>query len=574
MTHHSLIVERDVATPMRDGTILRADVYRPNIDAPLPVLLQRTPYGKGFSQTSFALMAAERGYAVVVQDTRGRWASDGNGYPLVHEQQDGYDSVAWCASQPWSTGRVGMYGASYVGYTQYAAASRRPPGLATIIPTVTFTQPYDIMRHGGAFCLGTMVSWSLGSVASMALMRHSGAAEERDRLAAQWADAMDGMARGDSFSAWPPDDAPVIGRRGWASYMADVYAHPARDVYWEAVACPRETLDLPIFHIGGWYDIFAPNTSADFAALRALGHRRQRLLMGPWVHGPFGENANGEVDFGVAASNSQVLLEEQQLRWFDHWLKDGATDLPDGPPVRLFVMGVNRWRAEEEWPLRRARPTPYYLHSGGAANTRNGDGSLSLMPAAEEPADAFLYEPRHPVPTRGGGLCCSQAALPPGAFDQRPIEERPDVLVYSTSPLNDDLEVTGDVIVRLWAATSATDTDFTAKLVDVAPDGYARNLCDGIVRARYRNGAERPAPVQPGEPVEYTIAIGPTSNVFLQGHRVRLEISSSNFPRYDRNPNTGGPDGAVLARVAPRAALQTVFHDATRPSCVVLPVVD
>jgi putative CocE/NonD family hydrolase len=339
------------------------------------------------------------------------------------------------------------------------------------------------MRHGGAFCLGTMVSWSLGSVASMALMRHGGSPEERDRLAAEWADAMDGMARGNSFSVWPPDDMPVIGRSGWASYLGDVYAHPARDAYWQAVACPREALDLPIFHIGGWYDIFAPNTSADIAAMSALGHTRQRLLMGPWVHGPFGENANGEVDFGVAASNSQVLLEEQQLRWFDHWLKDSVTDLSDWPPVRLFVMGVNRWRDEEEWPLRRARPTPYYLHSAGAANTLHGDGTLSPIPASEEPADAFLYEPRHPVPTRGGGLCCSQAALPPGAFDQRPIEERLDVLVYSTPPLDDDLEVTGDVIVRLWAATSAPTptsrpSSWTWRLTD-------RNLCDG--RGCYRS---------------------------------------------------------------------------------------
>ena len=287
--------------------------------------------------------------------------------------------------------------------------------------------------------------------------------------------------------------------------------------------------------------------------------------MGPWVHGPFGDNAVGDVDFGVAASNGQVLLEEQKLNWFDHWVKGAATELPDGPPVRLYVMGINRWRDEAEWPLRRAQPTPYYLHSDGAANTLDGDGALSPAMPGEEPADAFLYEPRHPVPTRGGGLCCSQTALPPGAFDQRPIEERPDVLVYSTPPLADDIEVTGDVVVRLWAATSAADTDFTAKLVDVTPDGYARNLCDGIVRARYRHGADRPEPVRPGEPVEYTIAVGPTSNVFLAGHRIRLEISSSNFPRYDRNPNTGAADGA------PRAALQTVFHDADAPQLPAAP---
>ncbi len=567
MTYHTLTVERDVATPMRDGTTLRTDIYRPQTDAPLPVLLQRTPYGKGFSQTSFALMAAERGYAVVVQDTRGRWASEGDGYPMVHEQHDGYDTVVWCTQQPWSNGRVGMYGESYVGYTQYAAACMRPPGLVTITPTVTWTQTYDISWRGGAYCLGTMVSWSIGSVAAMALMRHTGSAEEQARLAAEWAHAMDGMAHGDSFSAWPPDTTPVVGRDGFAPFVSDTFDHPARDAYWQAVGCPRKALDLPIFHIGGWYDIFAPNTIADYTALRALGHTRQRLLMGPWVHGPFGDNAVGEVDFGIAASNGQVLLEEQKLSWFDHWIKGAATELPDGPPVRLYVMGINRWRDENEWPLRRAQPTPYYLHSDGAANTLNGDGALSPALPNEEPADAFLYEPRHPVPTRGGGLCCSQTALPPGAFDQRPIEERPDVLVYSTAPLTNELEVTGDIVVHLWAATSAADTDFTAKLVDVTPDGYARNLCDGIVRARYRHGADQPEPVNPGEPVEYTVAVGPTSNVFLAGHRIRLEISSSNFPRYDRNPNTGAADGA------PRAALQTIFHDAARPSYLLLPVI-
>ncbi|NLF02325.1 MAG: CocE/NonD family hydrolase, partial [Anaerolineales bacterium] len=512
MGRRSVIVERDVEMQTRDGVTLRADVYRPQSAQPLPVLLQRTPYDKRFSALSFALMAADRGYAVVIQDTRGRLASEGEYYPLLHEKADGYDAVEWAAAQPWADGQVGMFGGSYVGYTQLAAASERPPSLKAIAPTMTFCDPYDMAYTGGAYSLGLSVSWALGSDALLRAMVLPEGPEKAARLE-QVIDLMDGMASGDTFRRLPVADMPLIGRSHPPSFFADGLAHPTRDAHWRQVACAYESLDLPILHVGGWYDIFAAVTLSDYAGLRRAGNQRQRVLMGPWLHGPF-EGLVGDVDFGVRASAAAVLPDEVQFRWFDHWLKGAENGAMDGPPIQLFVMGENRWRTEEEWPLARAQATTFYLHSGGSANTAAGDGALSMQPPSEEPVDSFVYDPRNPVPTRGGGLCCWRAALNAGAFDQRDVEARPDVLVYTTPALEQPVEVTGPVELCLWAATTAPDTDFTAKLVDVGPCGYARNVQDSIVRARFRQGGPQADFIRPNEPTEYVIQIGPTSNVF------------------------------------------------------------
>lgn len=570
----TLIVERDVQVRMRDGIILRADMYRPNTGEPLPVLLQRTPYGKGFSNPAFALMAAERGYAVVIQDTRGRWASDGDGYPLIHEMSDGYDTVEWVARQPWANGKVGMYGGSYVGYTQWAAAATQPPALKTIIPAVTFCDPHDIFYVGGAFALGVAVSWNLTSTAYMSIFKHQGSEEAKHELMESLIEAVDGMARGKTFSRLPMSDMPLIGQDGITSFFYDVLSHPSHDAYWQRILCAHSNVQIPVFHIGGWYDIFCGSTLHDFCGIRENGgsertRNHQRLLIGPWRHGPF-DGLVGEVDFGLRASSLLVLPDELQLRWFDHWLKDEKNDVEIESPIRIFVMGDNRWRTEDEWPLTRTRYTPYYLHSGGAANSLHGDGTLSPEKPSDEPVDTYVYDPRNPVPTHGGGLCCSQAALAPGAFDQREIEKRPDVLVYTTPPLEQEVEVTGPLQVHLWAATSAPDTDFCAKLVDVGPCGYARNIQDGIVRARYRESPDQISPVITGEVYEYIIDLAATSNVFKAGHRIRIEVSSSNFPRFDRNPNTGralGQDAQL------RPATQWVLHDTEHPSHIVLPVI-
>lgn len=567
----TILVERDVEVPMRDGVILRADIYRPSAAERLPVLLERTPYGKGFSEPGFALMAAERGYVVVVQDTRGRWSSEGDGYPFVHEKEDGYDTVQWAAQQEWCDGQVGMYGVSYVGYTQWAAAAERPPALKTMIPAVTFCKPYDFVYEGGAFMLGASVSWGLMAGGSMALQRQEMSAEAREQWMLRFIQAVDGMTYRSTFNTLPLDQMPVIGKDGLVTYFADLLSHPRYDHFWKKIDCPYEAMSMPIFHLGSWYDIFLGTTLKDYVRIHSQGASpRQKLVVGPWTHANF-DNLVGEVDFGVQASWMFVLPEEEQLRWFDYWLKGEENGILQEPPVRLFVMGRNYWRNEHEWPLARTKYIPYYLHSAGGANSLHGDGGLSPEPPGEENTDSLIYDPREPVPTHGGGLCCWDAALKSGAYDQREIEQRQDVLVYTTPPLERDLEVTGPLQVNLWAASSALDTDFTAKLVDVHPDGFARNLADGILRASCRNSLSLPELLEPGEVYPLVIDLAATSNVFLAGHRIRLEISSSNYPRFARNPNTGQSHGEASELATAR---QTIYHDHLHPSHILLPVIE
>ena len=577
MAQTRLIIERDVETVMRDGTILRANVYRPDVSERLPVLLQRTPYGKDVSNVDFCMLSAARGYAVVVQDTRGRWASDGQHYPFRDEFNDGYDTVEWAAVQPWANGKVGMWGGSYVGFTQWAAAAMCPPSLVAIFPAVTFTDTYgQVLQPNGALALGVAVSWFLGAGVSMAILRMNASAEEKAALQEQLYDALDGMTSGKTFRTLPLSAIPLLGREDLAKPFLDFVAHSERDDFWTQfdASVHRHKIAVPAYHLGGWYDIFAKATTEDYVAMTRsaateTARRGQKLIMGPWLHGPL-SGLVGDFDYGTRASDMAVLSNEIMWRWFDYWLKGIDNGIMDEPPVRIFVMGRNRWREEHEWPLARTVYTPYYLHSAGKANTLNGDGVLSPQPPADEPQDHYVYDPRDPVPTRGGGLCCWQAALPGGAFDQRPVEERPDVLVYTSAMLEQDLEVTGPLKVVLWAASSAVDTDWTAKLVDVHPCGYARNLADGIVRARFRHGTSQAELLKPGAVEEYVIELGPTSNVFLAGHRIRLEISSSNFPHYDRNPNTGR---AATSEEDMVPATQTIYHDARHPSHILLPII-
>ncbi len=348
----TLIVERDIEMRARDGALLRADVYRPDTSQPLPVLLQRTPYGKAGSDAGFALLAAERGYAVVIQDTRGRWNSEGDGYPLVHEKEDGYDAVEWAARQPWSDGQVGMFGASYVGYTQMAAASLRPPALKTITPMVTFCDPYDAFHTGGAMALGVGVSWTLLAYAQMAIMKWTGGEAEKAAMMGQLIALADGMARGTTMRALPLADLPLIGRGGITGYFLDLLQHPERDAFWQRLACRHADIGVPALHIGGWYDLFAQNTLRDWAGLRdsaanEQARASQKLIVGPWLHGPL-DGLVGEVDFGLQASAALVMPNDILLRWFDHWLKGIDTGMLQEPPVRIFVMGDNAWRTEDE----------------------------------------------------------------------------------------------------------------------------------------------------------------------------------------------------------------------------------
>ncbi len=574
-----LTVERDVAVPMRDGTVLYADVYRPEAAGRYPVILLRTPYNKALPRVAYLqldpMRAASRGYALLVQDVRGRFASEGAFYTFRHEVEDGYDTVEWAAGQPWSDGNVGMYGASYMGATQWLAALAKPPHLRCLVPMITASDYHEGWTYqGGAFQLGFNLSWTLANLVLTNLSHFKLTPADLAAVRAELIDAVDRMCG--AFEHLPLDAYPMLRKHGLADYYYDWLAHPDDDAYWHQwnIESRHAEITVPALNIGGWYDIFLGGTLRNFLGMRRNGPtpaaRSQRLIVGPWFHGLLWPNINGEVDFGVLSQGVAIDLDAILLRWYDHWLKGIDTGMLAEPPVKLFVMGENRWRDESDWPTTRARETRFYLHGGGRAATLAGDGRLGTEAPGHEPADHYLYDPRNPVPTRGGALCCWQAAVPAGAYDQCQVEARPDVLVYTTPPLEVPVEVVGPVIAKLWAASSAPDTDFTAKLVDVEPSGYARNLTDGIVRARYRESTARTSLIEPGRVYEYTIDLWATANVFKAGHRVRLEISSSNFPRFDRNPNTGRP---FPSEAELRPAMQTIFHDETRPSHVVLPII-
>ena len=575
---HALRVETDLAVPMRDGTVLRADVYRPDGPGPYPVLLQRTPYDKttpGVMLGLDPLKSAKQGYATVIQDVRGRYASEGEFYAFRNEINDGYDTVEWAAAQPWSSGKVGMYGASYVGATQWLAALSRPPHLTTIVPNVTASNYHEGWTYqGGAFELGFNVSWTMGQLA-LANFKNLGA---RLGLSAQVRQdlilAVDGME--EAFRHVPMADFPHL-KDGLADYFYDWLAHPDYDDYWKALSIEENYsgLNIPAYHIGGWYDIFLGGTIRNYLGMRekAAGddaRRGQKMIVGPWIHGSRGTSTAGSHYFGLAADALAVDLDGIHHRWFDYWLKGIDNGVLDEPPVRVFVMGDDAWRSEDQWPPARARSISYYIHSGGGANSVRGDGSLSTEAPGKEPAEVFLYNPASPVPTRGGGLCCNPYFMSNGAFDQGDVEAREDVLVYSTPPLEKEVEVTGPVTVTLWAASSATDTDFTAKLVDVCDHGCTRNITDGIIRARYRDSTSSASFIEPGRAYRYSIDLWATSNVFKAGHRIRVEVSSSNFPRFDRNPNTGG---TISTETVLKPALQTVLHDSEHPSHITLSVI-
>jgi len=575
----SLKMETNVAVPMRDGTILYADIYRPEGPGPCPVLLQRTPYDKSMPLSRNMLdplKAARHGYVVVIQDTRGRYTSGGEFYPFRDDIHDGYDTVEWAASQPWSSGKVGMYGNSYVGATQWQAAKSCPPHLVAIAPRVTASNYHEGWTYqGGAFALGFNVSWTLGNLTLANFPSLAARKPIPQGRRVQLAQAVDALES--AFRFLPLKELPHL-QDGLADYFYDWLVHPDYDDYWQRLSIEEyhSRITVPALNIGGWYDIFLGGTLRNYLGMREQGateeaRRGQKLLIGPWQHGSSrGPGIAGDHYFGLGSDPLAIDLEGVLLRWFDCWLKGAHNGIMDEPPVRLFVMGDNVWRDEQEWPLARAQSVKYYLHSQGKANSTNGDGALSPQPPGDEPPDVFLYNPADPVSTRGGPLCCHAYFMAGGAYDQQEIEKRHDVLVYSTPPLERDVEVTGPITVTLWAATSAADTDFTAKLVDVCEHGCARNLTDGIIRARYRDSRSTPSLVEPGRAYGYTIDLWATSNVFKAGHRIRVEVSSSNFPRFDRNTNTGR---RIAEDAELKPALQTILHSAQYPSHITLPIV-
>ncbi len=553
-------VENGVRVKMRDGVTLVADVYRPKGEGKFPVLVERTPYNRK-GDFAMAHELAAHGYVVVLQDTRGRFDSGGEFYPFMHEAEDGYDTVEWAAALEQSDGKVGMFGGSYVGATQMLAAMAKPPHLAAIFPYVTASEYYDGWTYqSGALMQWFASSWTTGLAVDT--LRRKTAERSRPK---EWV----GQLPLENYKLLDPPPVADL-----APYFRDWLRHERGDEYWRRwkVSDHYREMNVKALHAGGWNDLFIKGSIKNYTGLRAEGatasvREGQRLLVGPWAHAATSpEGKVGDVVYGRAA----VLdMTGTALRWFDFALKGVQNEYATAPPVSIFVMGENVWRAEREFPLARTRYTKYFLHSARGANGVEGDGRLdTLAPAAERP-DAFTYDPLNPVPTIGGRLCCGDA-IPPGPFDQRPNESRKDVLVFSTPPLERDLEVTGYVTAELYAATSAPDTDFTMMLVDVAPDGYARYLTDGIVRARYRDTTDRAEPVTPGRVYKYTIDLWATSNLFKAGHRIRLYVSSSNFPRFNRNHNTGETSVGATRVVK---AEQTVYHDASRPSSVTLPVI-
>jgi putative CocE/NonD family hydrolase len=570
----SLSVERNVAVPMRDGTILYADVYRPSGPGPFPALLTRTPYDKAVAGVvPFTIRAATAGYAVVIEDVRGRYESEGEFFTFVNERQDGYDTIDWLANQPWCDGKIGMFGGSYVGLTQWQAALSGHPALKAIVPNVTAANYHNGWTYqGGAFELQFNLSWTLSVLSLNTALRANNGDVNAPAFQAIM-DASDTMTP--EFERLPLTENPVFGE--FAPYYDDWVNHPTYDDFWSGLDVSRgwENITAASFSMGGWHDIFLGGTIANFTGMTAAagGERgRHRLMVGPWNHGGMRTgNPIGDANFGMRSTGAIIDEGAMHLRWYDRWLRDVDNGFDGEPPVKLFVMGSNRWRDAQAWPLENTDWQDWYLHSGGSANSLNGDGSLSREAPGGDPPDSFVYNPRNPVPTRGGGLCCNTVFSLGGAWDQREVEQREDVLVYTSAPLEKAREVIGPIKVILYASSSASDTDFTAKLVDVAPCGFARNLTDGIIRARYRTSMTEASLITPGEVYEYEIDLWATGNQFNEGHRIRVEISSSNFPRFDRNPNTGELPGRSTEMVS---ALQTIHHSKEYPSRIVLPVIN
>ncbi len=539
----AIVMTYDVRIPTRDGITLSADIYRPAADRPVPVILVRTPYDNGTAGHVAAGKAwARRGYAYVAQDVRGRGESDGTFYPLVTEADDGYDTIEWLARQPWSSGKVGMMGGSYLGWVQVYAAVRRPPSLKAIIPIVTPPDPdRNFPVQFGAYGPATL-SW-LAAISGRTMQDIS----QHDLRAV--------------YSHLPLYEADqLLGRRlaAWRDWLD----HPTRDAYWQGLAYQTELRqsEIPMLHVSGWYDDVLVGTTENFVNLRGRPH--QRLLIGPWGH-QINRRRLGTFDFGPQAV---VNLDSVYARWFDRWLRDVPNGVGEEPPVRIFVMEENRWRDEREWPLARTRYVKYYLASGGRANSRLGDGRLDTLPPGDQPPDRYRADPMNPYPF----LTDDAFSQIGGPDDYREPQRRQDVLVYTSAPLRRPMEVCGPLQVRLHAASSARDTDWATKVLAVRPDGFAQRLNDGVVRARFRHGMERQVPLEPGKVEQYDIDNWSTCIRMGAGWRIRLEVASHAFPKFDRNLQTGGPIGKEAAGVV---AEQTVYHDRERPSYLLLPVI-
>jgi len=556
-------IDSRVAIPMRDGVKLYADVYRPRREEKFPVLVVRTPYGvqrDGVHESKIRF--AQNGYAVVVQDVRGRYESEGKWEPFRNEARDGYDTIQWAAQQPWSNGKVATEGGSYLGHVQWRAASLSPPNLIAMFPAVASTSIYHNWAFlGGAFRLSFNYGWGVVRMPS------------RIMLPQYWHDseyAPEELRYAKILRYLPLNRGDLVSSNQAVQHYRDWLTHQSYDSYWRAISDEENfsNVKVPAHTHGGWFDIFLAGTINGFTGMRQhagteAARRESKMTIGPWGHGP--SQRFGEVDFGPAAMRS---LFDRELRWYNHYLKGEDNGIDREPPVEIFFMGINKWVRAEDWPLPQTELKPYYFAGAGKANTMNGDGRLSGDKPSNNAFDEYRYDPNNPVPTLGGNNCCG-TPTEAGPRDQRALEARNDVLVYSSEPLQEPVAIAGPVKLRLHASTDGSDTDFAAKLIDVHPNGFAMNIAEGILRARFRKGLDKMELLRPGEVYELEIDLLATANVFLAGHRIRVDITSSNFPQFDRNPNTG-EDLGVSDKI--RVATQRVYHSIDKPSHILLPV--
>ncbi len=571
----AVIKEADVPATMRDGTVLRADVYRPRTTDAVPVILMRTQYGKSGAQAGSRYQPpdwfASQCYLVAIEDVRGQGTSGGTFSEFTHEMEDGYDSVEWAAALPGSNGKVGMYGSSYVGATQWLAATTAPPHLATIVPANTASDYYDGWTYqGGEFRLAFVQPWAIGLATSAAQNRKDQTTAVELKTAAADPTRWMEFRPFKDLPPMQPQNAAV------APWYFDWIRHSTRDDFWRqfSIRDRYSSVTVPVLDVEGWYDAFLAGGTENFAGMVAHGgtefaRDNQRLVIGPWDHVNWGRSDSDPApllkDIGAVGDSP---INDLMLAWFDHFLKGENNDVAGKPRVDYFVMGANIWKSATSWPLPQTNWTTFYLSGPGGIADRKGE-LVSTAPSAQPP-DTYTYDPAFPAPSLGGHSCCGAQSGPQGPYDQTPVEQRSDVLEYSSAPLERDIEMTGPVNVRLWAQSTSADTDFTAKLTVVKPDGQVINLNNGILRTSFRDSLSDPTPTTPGRPYEYQIHVWPTSYEFRAGDRIRLEVSSSDYPQFAPNPNTGAPFGTDSAT---RTAVQTILHDAQHPSAVTLPVI-
>jgi uncharacterized protein len=572
---NSIRIEKNVPMETRDGTILRADIFRPDDNQKHPAILTRTPYNKILMANDDIrlLRNVQAGYAIIYQDIRGRYASegsyDGGDIYLAVEANDGYDAVEWVASQRWSDGNVGTAGLSYMARTQWMLAKENPPHLKAIAPWVSSSTP----TSAGTFLygvinliMGASSATTIGLGIAENLEKQGKDASEMRRLLNQALSNPEVL-----YNFLPLKDIPHFNFEGLKEvWLARGLGAIPKIEDLEKAVWSYSKVNVPCFQLSGWYDFNNRGALINFENMRkkggsAFSREHQHLLLGPWSHSQYA-NSLGGLNFGDSADAKFFGLAEYNLSFYNKYLLGMDVDLPT---VRYFVMGKNRWQDAADWPLPQTQWQRYYLHSSGKANSASGNGVLSRMePAAEKP-DTFIYDPLNPVPTTGGAWSYGNGFVP-GPLDQSIIERREDILCYSTPELKEDIEVTGPLVLHLFAASTARDTDFTAKLVDVYPDGRAFNVANGIVRARYRNSIFTPEFLTPGQVIEYKVNMVATSNRFLKGHRMRIDVSSSSFPEFDRNMNTGNPVGEDTTGIKAR---QTIYHQSDLASYIDLPVI-